>query len=115
MLAMVMLSGHVLADAAADRMIRERIYSDAASEAARAGQRLYNDGQTHQLRHRVEDQTPAFAAQSQYQHQHRTQQGKQAKHSYQYREQSSGAHKHQSGSRSSRAGKGGKGGGGRGR
>jgi len=97
LLTMVMASGNLLGDSFGDRMTRERIYSDAAAEAAREGQRFYNDGQTDQLRHRVNDQSPAYASESRYQHQYREQQDKQAQHRYQYREKSGGQHMHQSG------------------
>ena len=114
LLTMVMASGTVLGDSLGDRMSRERIYSDAAVEAATEGQRFYNDGQTDQLRHRVYEQTPDFASQSQSQYQYREQQDKQAQHRYQYREKSAGQHMHQSGFPGKGAG-GGMGGGGRGR
>jgi hypothetical protein len=125
LMAMLLASGGVLAEESSERLNRERIYSDAATEAARQGQGFYNVGQADPLRHRAETQLPEFASQSQYQHRvqqdkqaqhrHREQQGKQAQHGYQYREQSSGQHRHQSGSLSNRSGKGGKGGGARGR
>jgi hypothetical protein len=97
LLTMVMTSASVLGDSFAERLTRERIYSDAASQAAQEGQRFYNDGQTDKLRHRVDEQAPESAPQSQYQHQYREQQDKQAQHRYQYREQSGGQHMHQSG------------------
>jgi outer membrane protein TolC len=110
LLTMVMASGSVLGDSFGDpSMSRERIYSDAAAEAARQGQQFYNDGSADQLHHRVYEQSPDFAYQSQNQHQYREQQDKQAKHQYQYREKSSGQHMHQSGF--SGGGSGGKGGG----
>ena len=97
LLTMVVASGSVLGDSFGDGLTRERIYSNAATEAAREGQRFYNDDQADQLRHRVNEQSPEFASQSQYQHQYREQQDKQAQHRYQYREQSGGQHMHQSG------------------
>ena len=97
LLTMVMASGSVFGDSLDGGLTRERIYSNAATEAAREGQRFYNDDQADQLRHRVNEQSPEFASQSQYQHQYREQQDKQAQHRYQYREQSGGQHMHQSG------------------
>jgi uncharacterized membrane protein YgcG len=112
---MVMASGSVLGDSFDGGLTRERIYSNAAAEAAREGQRFYNDGHTDQLRHRVYEQSPEFATQSQYQHQYREQQDKQAQHRYQYREQSGAQHMHQSGFPGSGSGGRMGGGGGRGR
>jgi hypothetical protein len=114
LLTMVVGSGTVLGDSFAERMSRERLFTDAATEAARDGQRFYNDEQVDQLRHRVYEQSPADASQSQYQHQYREQQDKQAQHRYQYREQSGGQHMNQSGFPGRGTG-GGMGGGGRGR
>jgi hypothetical protein len=87
LLAMIMASGRVMADNTGERTLRERIFSDAAAQAALQGQRFYNDGTADQLRHRVYEQSPEYASQSQNRHQHR----------YQYREKSAGQHMHQSG------------------
>ena len=109
LLTMVIASGSVMGDGFGDPLSRERIYSDAAREATRQGQQLYNGGLDDQLRHQVNLQSPSFASLSQYQHQYREQQDKQAQHRYQYHEQSGGQHMHQSGF--SGKGTGGKGGG----
>ena len=112
LLTMVLASGSVSGDNSTERMSRERLYSDAAAEAARDGERFYHDEQADQLRHRVYEQTPDNAQKTRSQYQ--VQQDKQAQHRYQYREQSGGQHRHQSGSPGRGAG-GAMGGGGRGR
>ena len=95
---MVLASSSALAGSGLLELIaRERSYSDAAVETARDGQRFYNEGERDGSRHRVYEQTPDFASQSQYQHQYREQQDKQAQHRYQYREKSGGQHMNRSG------------------